>query len=316
MAATSAAAQGAPAWPDGSAGRGSRVGAAGPLEADSGRLPRVPRHCGRNLPHCPGPAAPLAAEFGATEYGISWLPALFQLSKGLLTLPGGYAAHRFGAVRCLRLGAVVVTAASLCYPFAQGLRLLGALHAVYGAAYDFCGIATFIVFTTSWFERHRALAIGILVTAFSIAGAVFPPVVALVAARHGWRAAAALCPVAMVAVVVPLVFGVLGDGPLAGQHAPQQLPRAGEGDGRPSSNSCWTGPRAMCPSASSPASRPRCRGAPGRAARGAGARRPAASGARTWRPRTTRPRSPMGGCWARRSRSPRACGSAPSGTSR
>jgi MFS family permease len=171
----------------------------------------------------------LAREFGATQYSISWLPALFQLFKGLLTLPGGYAAHYFGVVRCLRLGTIVITVASLCYPFARSLWLLGVLHAVQGGAYDFCGIATFIIFTSSWFERQRALAIGILVTAFSIAGVIFPPAVAMVAARFGWRAAAGICPVAMATVVAPLVFWVFRDGPMTGQQVPQQLPIAGKG---------------------------------------------------------------------------------------
>ena len=156
----------------------------------------------------------LMHDFGVTQYHVSWLGAAFQLVKGTATLPGGFAVDRYGAVACLRWGSLGLLLTSLCYPFAPTLWLLGALQGVNGLLYCLCGLGPIIVFATSWFERQRALAIGILITAFSLSGVVLPPIVAVLVTRVGWRWASALCPLLLIVLALPLTFAVLCDGPL------------------------------------------------------------------------------------------------------
>lgn len=161
----------------------------------------------------------LLHEFKTTDFGISWLGAAFQLSKGAFTVPGGYIVDRFGASRCIKMGAIMILVTSICYPFAQTLWQLMAYHAIYGMCYNLAGLAPFVVFTNSWFHRQRACAIGILVSAFSMAGVLFPPVISGVIEERGWRYAAGTCTIVYVVLGLPLLFCVVSDGPHVSRNA-------------------------------------------------------------------------------------------------
>ncbi|CAJ1330840.1 unnamed protein product [Effrenium voratum] len=177
-----------------------------------------------NQSHAPSPYE----EFKTDQYHVSWVPGIFLLCKGAFTVPGGYALHRFGCKTCLRAGSLLILAASLVYPWAPSLWLLAALHGLYGAAYDLSGLGPVIVFATTWFDSHAALAIALLTTAFSVSGMVFPPLFAALIARFGWRHASLAIPVVMALVVVPLCFQAR-DGPLR-RHS--QLPSEEDGSTR------------------------------------------------------------------------------------
>lgn len=173
-------------------------------------------------------------ELNTTQFGISWLGAIFQLSKGIGSIPGGYLLDHFGASRCIKAGAIIILLASACYPFAQSLWQLLVLHAIFGLTYDLSGLGPFIVFTTSWFDRTRACAITILVSAFSMAGVLFPPIIAGVIERNDWRYAAGTCTVFYAALGLPLLFCVVYDGPLRSRTTVTTSERSAEANGHPS----------------------------------------------------------------------------------
>eukprot|EP00439_Symbiodinium_sp_Y106_P060265 s1401_g8.t2 len=161
-------------------------------------------------------------EFHTDQYHVSWIPAVFQLMKGIFTVPGGFALDIFGCTRCLRAGSLVVLVCSALYPMAPSLWWLASLQGVYGVAYNLSGIAACIVFLTSWFEQQRALAIAILTTAFSMAGVCFPPLIGSLIQHHGWRMASCVGPVLMVFLVLPLAFLALRDGTLLRPRSQRQ----------------------------------------------------------------------------------------------
>ena len=47
-------------------------------------------------------------EFGVDHYHISFLGAIFQLCKGIFTMPGGFALHHYGCRSCFRAGSLVI----------------------------------------------------------------------------------------------------------------------------------------------------------------------------------------------------------------
>merc|ERR1719491_2737918 len=47
-------------------------------------------------------------EFGVSQYSISWLPAAFEVGKGLFAMPGGFAIDAFGSKRTFRAGSIIV----------------------------------------------------------------------------------------------------------------------------------------------------------------------------------------------------------------
>jgi len=169
--------------------------------------------------------AAIIKEFHTNDYGVAWLGAIFQLCKGIFTIPGGFALHRFGCRNCFRAGAVLILISSALYPLAPSLWCLAILHGSYGAAYNLIGVGPIIVFATTWFELQPALAISILVSAFSFSGICFQPLVAYFTHHHGWRRAAAICPILTTLVVMPCCFFILKDGPL--QQRAQRSREAG-----------------------------------------------------------------------------------------
>lgn len=171
-------------------------------------------------------------DFEVDHYRIAYLGAIFQLCKGIFTMPGGFALHHYGCRSCFRAGALIILISSALYPLAPSLWWLAILHGIYGAAYDLIGVGPIIVFATTWFEGETALAISILVTAFSFSGICFPPMVAYFIAQHGWRRASLMCPILIALVVMPLCFCILQDGPLrqrAQRAAAQRVPDSEEG---------------------------------------------------------------------------------------
>jgi len=152
-------------------------------------------------------------EFDSDQYQVAWLPAMFQLLKGLFSVPGGFALDWFGTANCFRAGILILVIASAIYPFSPQLWCLGVLQGIYGIAYDLCGIGPAIVFVTSWFEQQRALAIALMATGFSLAGVCCPPIVGSLVEHHGWRAASLVAPFLLFLVGLPCSL-VLTDGPL------------------------------------------------------------------------------------------------------
>jgi hypothetical protein len=47
-------------------------------------------------------------DFEVDHYRIAYLWAIFQLCKGIITMPGGFALHHYGCRSCFRAGALII----------------------------------------------------------------------------------------------------------------------------------------------------------------------------------------------------------------
>lgn len=47
-------------------------------------------------------------DFEVDHYRIAYLGAIFQLCKGIFTMPGGFALHHYGCRSCFRAGALII----------------------------------------------------------------------------------------------------------------------------------------------------------------------------------------------------------------
>ena len=212
------------------------------LESEEGEVPLVPRKSSRHgwcqlcaawlvflvtggvyqVPatllggRCANATAPcsIAEELPEVTSGmLGWLPATFLLAKGCLALPAGCALRRFGAQRCIVLGATLLTASAAAFAFASSYAQLLLLYICFGIAYCLAGLTPLVVFTNSHFPHQRkATSIGLLVTGFSAAGVVWPSLTAAVAQAHGWRVAAALLPMATLGIALPIASLLMRDG--------------------------------------------------------------------------------------------------------
>ncbi len=107
--------------------------------------------------------------------------------------------------------------------------------AVYGLIIGFLGNATMfsplLANTTRWFVRYRGLAVGIVASGQSIAGAIWPPIFEYGLFAYGWRDTYLYFGMFAIATMVPLSF-VLRRSP-AKLHDPLSGPRRHVAEGAP-----------------------------------------------------------------------------------
>lgn len=130
---------------------------------------------------------PMAREFG-TGHGLT--SVVFAVTAFLFFVLGavtGRAADRLGPRRVVLLGAVATGA---------GLILTAGVHSIwlgyltYGLGVGLgtaCGYVPMVAAVGGWFERRRALAIGIAVSGIGVGTLAVPPIAALLVGLLGWR---------------------------------------------------------------------------------------------------------------------------------
>ena len=122
---------------------------------------------------------PIMDELGASQAQVSLFPAVFLLSKGVFALPAGEVLHRCGPHRCLVWGTAALVVATAAYTQAYAYWHFLALHVAFGICYSFGGLAANLCLCNVICpEAGKATAIGLLVTAFSMAGVAWPPLCA------------------------------------------------------------------------------------------------------------------------------------------
>ena len=162
---------------------------------------------------------PMAREFHTGQGVTSILFAVTAFCYFGLGVVSGAIADRVGPRPVVLLGALAMAAGlaatSLAPRFWLGCVTYG-LGAVVGTA---CGYVPMVAAVGGWFERRRALAIGIAVSGIGAGTLVVPPLAALLIERVGWRQA--YLAMAAVSLIVLVVCG------LAAAAPPVQAPVAG-----------------------------------------------------------------------------------------
>ncbi|GAA2869794.1 MFS transporter [Streptosporangium fragile] len=156
---------------------------------------------------------PLQEEFGWSRGTISLAVSVNLMLYGLTAPFAAALMDRFGMRRVVTYALLLVAAGSgftilmdapwqlvLCWGVLVGLGT-GSMALVFAAT-----------LTERWFVRHRGLVTGVLTAGGATGQLVFLPVLAHLAAGHGWRWAAVTVAVAALAVV-PLVWFLLRDHP-------------------------------------------------------------------------------------------------------
>ncbi|MGC5341908.1 MFS transporter [Streptomyces sp. DT24] len=130
---------------------------------------------------------PIADEFGLSVPSVALLISVFVAAYGLLHIPGGFLATRWGLRRVLALGLAVEGAGALLSATAQSLPQMIVWRALCGAGasvFAAVGIAAVSV----WFrKRHHTLALGVSSAAFSVGTALGLYVWADIGSATSWR---------------------------------------------------------------------------------------------------------------------------------
>ncbi len=134
------------------------------------------------LPH-------IQREFQVARGDVSLAYTLTMIGFGVGGIAMGKLSDRFGVMVPVLLGTLALCAGFVGAGYAGSLW---AFSLIQGFVIGFAGTsATFsplVTDTSMWFTRKRGIALAICMSGNYVAGAVWPPVIALFVASHGWRA--------------------------------------------------------------------------------------------------------------------------------
>ncbi|MEO8444013.1 MAG: MFS transporter [Gammaproteobacteria bacterium] len=155
--------------------------------------------------------------FGATAAEVSRTTALTFGISGLLAPFVGAAIDRFGVVRVIRTGLVVLGLTFIAYPAARSLADLYLLHVAIAVGLILSGLMPNVVLLSRWFRARSGTAVGVLVAGSSLAGATLPLAISPLVndPAWGWRAGMAVLAAAFWLLAVLPAFLVLREAPVA-----------------------------------------------------------------------------------------------------
>lgn len=151
----------------------------------------------------------LMEEFQATAAEVSTTVAITHLVAALLAPFVGHLVDRFGVIRTLRVGLIVMAVCFSLYPFAGSLVQLYWLHAGLGLGLILAGLLINVVLLSKWYVAKRGLAIGLLLASSSAAGFLLPPLISPLVTnpQWGWRWGFGL--LAALFWLIPFILGFL-----------------------------------------------------------------------------------------------------------
>ncbi|WP_051580964.1 MFS transporter [Pseudonocardia acaciae] len=150
---------------------------------------------------------PIAREFGLDIPDVAFLISIFVFAYGLLHIPGGFLATRWGLRPILALGLGIEGIGSMLSAAAGSFAQLASFRALCGvgaSVFAAVGIAAVSV----WFRhRHHALALGVSSAGFSVGTAVGLYLWADLTAATSWRTSLLLGGALQLAVAVITAIG-------------------------------------------------------------------------------------------------------------
>ncbi len=169
--------------------------------------------------------------FGATPAEVSRTTAITFGISGLLAPFVGAAIDRFGVVRVIRVGLLVLGITFAAYPMARSLQDLYLLHAVIAVGLILSGLMPNVVLLSRWFRERRGMAVGVLVAGSSLAGATLPVAISPLVndPAYGWRVGFGVLAVAFWLLAVLPAFLVLREAPATENATDTQASQAVDG---------------------------------------------------------------------------------------
>ena len=189
----------------------------------------------------------LQAEFGWSRASLSWSFSLLRVESGLLGPIQGWLIERFGAKIVLAVGLVIFAAGMMVLSTINSLTTFYLAFVIIAIGSSLGGFLTLFVTIANWFEKRRAMALGLAATGVSIGG-MMVPLVAYALNTYGWRSTAFVSGWIIIGVGLPLVplmrstpehYGLLRDG------APMLVVEEGEAANSDSGEVNFTAKEAM-----------------------------------------------------------------------
>ena len=148
---------------------------------------------------------PIAAEFGWPRAVPSLCYSLALLGAGFGGLFWGSVSDRIGMIRPALLGGCMVALGAWLASRAEGVLMLYVAHGLFiGLLGNGVFVAPMLANITRWFDRHLGMAVAVVATGQSMAGAIWPPILRYLTDAYGWRQAFFIYAVIALIVLLPL----------------------------------------------------------------------------------------------------------------
>lgn len=131
-------------------------------------------------------AAVLREQFGWSKTTLSAAFAMTRVESGILGPAQGWAVDRFGAGFMVRIGVTLMGLGFLAFSQINALPMFFGSYFLIAVGSSLAGFMTLTVAVVNWFERKRALALGLMSTGFAVGGLIVP-VVVFSMDTVGWR---------------------------------------------------------------------------------------------------------------------------------
>jgi sugar phosphate permease len=154
---------------------------------------------------------PVTRQFGLSRATTSLVSSLGRLEGGFEGPLAGYMVDRLGPRKMVAFGGITAGVGFILLGFTQSfatflLVYVGVLSVGMNAGFNH-GIGAAI---NNWFVRRKGFAMSITYMGQSIGGATITPAVAFIVLSAGWRTAAIVSGVIMLALTIPLSFVIRG----------------------------------------------------------------------------------------------------------
>ena len=157
---------------------------------------------------------PITRDFHAGRGDVSFAYTIFSLVQAITVPFAGALMDRFGARRVILPSMVLGSIVLLLAPFgSSSLFDFYVVFAVLGFLVPGAGPVAFAKVTSQWFDRHRGLALGVMMLGLGLGAFVMPSLAHVLIARVGWRLAYAVVGAGILLVSAPLVLKFLAESP-------------------------------------------------------------------------------------------------------
>jgi len=131
----------------------------------------------------------LMEEFGSNEAEISMTVTITLLFASLFAPFAGMLIDKFGALRIMRIGIVLMAVTYSLYSFSDSISDLYRLHFLLAIGLVLSGLVVNVIIVSNWFVKHRGKVIGMLVASSSLGGAILPLMISPIVndPELGWR---------------------------------------------------------------------------------------------------------------------------------
>ena len=177
---------------------------------------------------------PLRKELGIGVAAISLADMLGRMVAGILGPLAGYAVDRFGARAMLIFGGVASGLGFMLLTLTKSywyflVIFVGLLSLGFRAGYNNATVPAL----NQWFRRRRSLAMSTASTGTGVGGFLVTPLMGLLVLTVGWRTAAMVSGIGIIAIVVPLALLV--------RRTPESMGLLPDGDTLPDSSDSGPG---------------------------------------------------------------------------